>query len=774
MALASASVQIVPDLTGFTDTLTKDVDKALKGVEDTVETTTKEIEKDFKDAGDKAGNAVKGIGDDFKKLGKIIAGAAISRAVFTFAKQSIDAASDLGESINAVQVTFGELSDEILAFSKDSARAVGLASADFNSFAVRFAGFTKQIATGSKTAADVTFELTTRIADFASVMNLDLNEAATVFASTLAGESEAIRRFGIDMSAASIEAFALSQGLISNKNEMNASIKVQATYAKLMADTAQVAGDFANTSDSLANRQRILAAEMKNLQVEVGTALVPVMESLLSVVGPILNTFNAMPTGLQKVITYAVLAGGAFLGMSSALQGVGISAATANRALGKIGIILTGVSAIMAIFGKSMDNASEDSFETFVDAIKSSDAALRESALLEFAKESPELQSDLKVWGELGLEINDLNEYFRTGQGPVVQWKDAMRELNRAIGPETGMAAYLAEVNSLFGTNYTLANTTEEEYQQLRSAFESANYAIHILTTDYIMNQAAAADLAATTADTNNAVGRSKIVYNEAGRAMMENTEAIIAQDEALGDLLDATLAMFSNEIAFEQAKRATNDAILAYTTLLTDVQTGSYNGSDALLDLAEAEEEVYLNALDQAAATALLAEETAAAGGDILTNAEKIDIQRDSLQKVADTLAPGSPLRKRLDEYITRLNQIPRNIESNVRINVTQSGQTYVTTPYGSMPVMAQGGIVAAPQVAMIGEAGAEAVIPLTKPGRALELMRESGLLGLAQQSAPSTSQNFDITVMAAEPIRTASDVVREFQALEYRMAPI
>jgi hypothetical protein len=774
MALATASVAIIPDLSGFTGTLQKDIDKALKGVEDTVERTTSEIEKDFKDAGDKAGQAANKIGDDFKKLGKLIAGAAISRSVFNFAKQSIDAASDLGESINAVQVTFGELSDEILAFSKTSATSVGLASADFNSFAVRFAGFTKQIATGSKTAADVTFELTARIADFASVMNLDLNEAATVFASTLAGESEAIRRFGIDMSAASIEAFALSQGLISSKDEMTASIKVQATYQKLMADTNQVAGDFANTSDSLANRQRILAAEMKNLQVEVGTALVPVMESLLSVVGPVLNTFNALPSGLQKTITYAVLAGGAFLGLSSALQGVGISAGTANRALGKIGIILTGVSAIMAIFGKSMDNASEDSFETFVDAIKSTDAALRESALLEFAKESPELQSDLKVWGELGLEINDLNEYFRTGSGPVVQFKDAMNELNRAIGPETGMGAYLREVNDLFGTNYTLANTTQAEYEALRSAFESASYAIHILGTDYIMTQAAAADLEATTEDTNNAVGRSKIVYNEAGRAIMENTEAIIAQDEALGDLLDATLAMFSNEIAFEQAKRSTNDAILAYTSLLADVQTGSYDGSDALRDLAEAEEEVYLNALDQAAAAADLAEETALASGDILTNAEKTDIQREALQKVAATLAPGSPLRKQLDEYISRLNAIPRNIESNVRINVTQSGQTYVTTPYGSMPVMAQGGIVAAPQVAMIGEAGAEAVIPLTKPGRALELMRESGLLGLAQQSAPSTSQNFDITVMAAEPIRTASDVVREFQALEYRMAPI
>jgi hypothetical protein len=44
-------------------------------------------------------------------------------------------------------------------------------------------------------------------------------------------------------------------------------------------------------------------------------------------------------------------------------------------------------------------------------------------------------------------------------------------------------------------------------------------------------------------------------------------------------------------------------------------------------------------------------------------------------------------------------------------------------------VPGLANGGIVAGPMLAQIGEAGPEAVIPLTRPARALQLAQKSGL---------------------------------------------
>lgn len=778
MAIGEASVRIVPDLEDFAEKTRIGVTKALGGIDKAVEKTTDNIDKEFEKAGKEAEKSVAGIGDEFKKLGKLVAGAAISKAIFNFAKSSIDAASDLGESINAVQVTFGDLSDEILAFSKVSAKSVGLASADFNSFAVRFAGFTKQIASGNKDAADVTKELTTRIADFASVMNLDLNDAATVFASTLAGESEAIRRFGIDMSAASIEAFALKEGLISSKDEMTASIKVQATYAKLMADTAQVQGDFANTSDSLANRQRILAAEFKNLQVEVGTALVPVMESLLSVVGPVFDGFNALPGTLQKSVTYAVLAGGAFLGLSNALQGVGISARTANLLLGKIGIALTGVAAVFSVFSKTMNIETDEAFGSLTDAIKQNDRALRNAALLQLAEDNPEIRQNIDLWGQFGITIDDLGEYFRTGEGPATAYKDALQKLQLGSGE---LEDKIKRINEAFGTNFDVSKMSREEMENVADAAANLQAEIFGLDQD-MMNASSATDaLSSALGETGSNAGLVKIKYNQLNPVLESSTALFQAQEEAINDLLTATLALFNNEIQYEQAKRNTVDAIDAYNVLLKSIETGTYDGANANRDLAESQEEVYLQALAQAQAVSDVAEETAIAAGEAFTASQKTEIQRLELEKIAGTLAPGSPLRVQLDDYIRRLGEIPRNISTDVRITVTESGRAYAVTPYGAMPLdnyilpqTAVGGIFSQPEARLIAEAGAEAVIPLTRPQRALELMQESGLLAMVQQASPTASQNFDIKVLSAEPMRTAKDVVREFQAVEYRMSPI
>lgn len=208
---------------------------------------------------------------------------AATASVGALAGKAISAASDLEESVNAVNVTFGDAADGVLALGENSAKSFGLAKSEFNQLAVQFSAFAKNIAAGTGQGVDTVLgDLTTRVADFASVMNLDLATATQVFMSTLAGETEPIRKFGKDISAAAVEAFALSEGLISNKNELTESIKVQARFGLLMRETADTAGDFRNTSDSLANSQRILQAQAKDLAADIGKDLMPAMQGLVT------------------------------------------------------------------------------------------------------------------------------------------------------------------------------------------------------------------------------------------------------------------------------------------------------------------------------------------------------------------------------------------------------------------------------------------------------------------------------------------------------------
>lgn len=193
-----------------------------------------------------------------------------------FGLDGIDLASDLNESFNATKVTFGaEVSAQITALGSDAATRLGLTSRAFNEIATQFSAFASTVR--SENPASFIDELTTRGADFASVYNLEVNDALSLFQSGLAGETEPLRKFGLDLSAASVEAFAYANGIGVVGRELTEAEKVQARYGLLMAQTAATQGDFANTSDDLANQQRILAASYEEAQTKLGTALLPTM-----------------------------------------------------------------------------------------------------------------------------------------------------------------------------------------------------------------------------------------------------------------------------------------------------------------------------------------------------------------------------------------------------------------------------------------------------------------------------------------------------------------
>lgn len=194
-------------------------------------------------------------------------------------KDSIDQASSLNESLNAVNVTYEKQAAAVKALGREAADSLGLSNVEFNGLSVRFAGFAEQVAGGAGPRVVSTLDdLTTRAADFASVMNLEVAEAANLFQSGLAGETEPLRRYGLDLSAAAVQAHAYKSGLAEVGAELTEQQKVQARYSLLMQQTAKTQGDFANTSDSLANQQRILNARWDDAKAKLGETLLPILE----------------------------------------------------------------------------------------------------------------------------------------------------------------------------------------------------------------------------------------------------------------------------------------------------------------------------------------------------------------------------------------------------------------------------------------------------------------------------------------------------------------
>lgn len=728
--VGEAYVKIIPDASGFSSSLKNEVDGALKSIDKSVQDTTDGIEEGFDKAAKESGKAMKSVGDQLKEVGKTLAAAFVTKQIAGFARDSIKAASDLNESINAVQVTFGKASAGILKFGESASSAVGMSNKDFNGFAVSFAGFTKQIAGANGDIVKVTTDLTTRIADFASVMNLDIPQAAQIFQSSLAGETESIRRFGIDLSAAAVETYALANGLINSKNEMTASIQVQARYGLLMQETAKTAGDFANTSDSLANRQRILSAEFENIKARIGAGLMPVMEGLAGVASMVLENFAKLPPGVQQVTSTIAISTGITAGLSRALQGMGVSAGLAKGAMGLLNVVL------IAFTLNAQRNASE--------------AARASRAMDELTR-----ASDDQARAALANVVAT-----RAFTGESMKASDIIADLARK---SVGTAQRLVELGV---AQDVLGISTSDAQAAIREEIS----AIQQQNSD--LEKGAALTNSAATA-TGNYAGAQGDAAGQVGGL----NEKLKEQEERLQNAMEAAISSFNTEIRVEQAKRKTNDAIAKYNELVKSMETGTYRGSDAFRDLAESSEEVYQSALDQAAGMAQLAVEQMVAGGATEDSIDKNALFKEALRQVALTLAPGSPLRKQLFDYINQLNNIPQNIRTQVTTVYTTEGQQYVVSPYGAMPTgntkpgspaaskppsstssgspiqqlgainklkkMAIGGMVNTPQIAMIGEAGPEVVIPLSRRARAMELMRESGLDAMVASRATVNIQS-------------------------------
>lgn len=273
------------------------------------------ISSEFTGVGEAAGqNMSGGIMSAVKKLAGPLAAAFTIGAAISFGKDAIQQASDLNESANAIKVTFGDASGAIATLGETASKRLGLSQSQFNGIATQFSAFAGTIAGEGGNVADVIDKISQRGADFASVMNLDVNDSMRIFQSGLAGETEPLRKYGIDLSQAAVEAYAMSAGIWDGVGTMTEAQKVQARYGSLMAQTSKTQGDFANTADGLANSQRIANAQIQDAQAKLGSAFLPMVQAVtvflantfIPVITSVGDTFRNVFTWINENVSLAI------------------------------------------------------------------------------------------------------------------------------------------------------------------------------------------------------------------------------------------------------------------------------------------------------------------------------------------------------------------------------------------------------------------------------------------------------------------------------------
>jgi hypothetical protein len=260
-------------------------------------------------------------------------------------KAAFDAASDLEESISKVNVVFEDSAPIIQKWSRDAAENLGMSRQAALEAAGTFGNLFRALGVGIKPATDMSKKLVGLAADLASFNNVDPTEALDALRSGLVGEVEPLRRFGVSLSAARVEAKAMEMGLADASGELTDSAKVAARYAIIMEDTALAQGDFARTADGAANKQRILKAQFQDTIAQLGKALLPLFQELASVLQVVAEWFTNLSPQMQKVV---VVAGLLLAVVGPLTTAIGALATVIGVLISPITLVVLGIAAMIA------------------------------------------------------------------------------------------------------------------------------------------------------------------------------------------------------------------------------------------------------------------------------------------------------------------------------------------------------------------------------------------------------------------------------------------
>lgn len=243
-----------------------------------LETNTGPFQNQLNGIAGKATNMVKSA---FSGLGKVIGGAFAVKALVDFGKASIDLASDLAEVQNVVDVVFGESSSQINNFAKNALNAYGLSELSAKQYSSTMGAMLKSMGLADSQVLSMSQSITGLAGDMASFYNLDGDDAFNKIRAGISGETEPLKQLGINMSVANMEAFAMSQGITKSYKSMTQAEQALLRYNYLLSVTGDAQGDFARTSDGWANQTRILSEQFNSLKATLGSAFIAVLTPVI-------------------------------------------------------------------------------------------------------------------------------------------------------------------------------------------------------------------------------------------------------------------------------------------------------------------------------------------------------------------------------------------------------------------------------------------------------------------------------------------------------------
>lgn len=207
--------------------------------------------------------------------------AAAGAGIAVVSTRILELGASVAEVANKFNVVMGPAAEEMNQRLRGLTETIPLMFGEMQALAAGIQDLLVPLGLVRSEAANMSVDMIKLAGDLASFNNVAADIPLEAIKSALAGQSRPLRRFGVDVSAARLEALALSEGIIRMGEDFTAAARAQAVMIAVQKDSSDAMGDAARTADSAANQLRFMRRDVRQLKEDLAVELIPVLLELV-------------------------------------------------------------------------------------------------------------------------------------------------------------------------------------------------------------------------------------------------------------------------------------------------------------------------------------------------------------------------------------------------------------------------------------------------------------------------------------------------------------
>lgn len=263
------------------------------------------------------------------KVASAFSGAMLGDALAKGTKEAID----FYETLNLFRVAMKDSIDVGNEFIDNISEWFGLDPKNLMQYTGTFYEMAYAVGAPDEAARTLSTSLTALSVDLASLFNTDVETVTDNLTSGLRGASRAVVKYGLDLRATTVEAFANERGITAQYETMNEASREILRYATAITQAKDAMNDFNRTIEQPANQLRVFKEQVTQLGRAIGTFIVKPLKEALPIVNGFVMALNTVLTTMAEMLGFSLMEEyeSGFYGANESLEDIGKSADEAAK-----------------------------------------------------------------------------------------------------------------------------------------------------------------------------------------------------------------------------------------------------------------------------------------------------------------------------------------------------------------------------------------------------------------------------------------------------------